>query len=393
MFLSVVDPRTGAMRFHDLFRELMEIELGSRDPEQRLRLHRRAGSWRARGDLMSAYRHLSVDRRDGEGPRAARRARRSSSSTGATSTRSARSPASCRRRPMSTNAHLAARPGRPWRLLRRHARRPAGGATGRPRSSRPTAPAGADDAATLPPAVHLHGIECAINLLEADLDAAIAGIETHRKLAVGPGIPAADVVERRFPILARRGSMLGARRMDEAAEWIDVAERIDGPGIVTEVAVPTLRAWYEWLFGSLHRCCELVDGALAWMAEHRVGAHHLAFDTLITGGWSRLSTGHLAEATALAERAWADAETLGYAWNQLQAGFLGPASPSSPATPPAPCASSTRSARPSTSTDAGRTPTASSARGRGARRQRAAAIEAATRMIETLEPGPRAAAC
>ena len=37
MFLSVVDPRTGAMRFHDLFRELMEIELGSRDPEQRLR--------------------------------------------------------------------------------------------------------------------------------------------------------------------------------------------------------------------------------------------------------------------------------------------------------------------------------------------------------------------
>ena len=32
MFLSVVDPRTGTMRFHDLFRELMEIELGSRDP-------------------------------------------------------------------------------------------------------------------------------------------------------------------------------------------------------------------------------------------------------------------------------------------------------------------------------------------------------------------------
>ena len=61
MFLSVVDPRTGAMRFHDLFRELMEIELGSRDPEQRLRLHRRAAVlWRSRGDLMSAYHHLSA---------------------------------------------------------------------------------------------------------------------------------------------------------------------------------------------------------------------------------------------------------------------------------------------------------------------------------------------
>ena len=32
MFLSVVDPRVGSMRFHDLFRELMEMELGFRDP-------------------------------------------------------------------------------------------------------------------------------------------------------------------------------------------------------------------------------------------------------------------------------------------------------------------------------------------------------------------------
>ena len=68
MLLSVVDPRTGTMRFHDLFRELMEIELGSRDPEQRLRLHRRAAVlWRARGDLLSAYHHLSVI---GETPKA-----------------------------------------------------------------------------------------------------------------------------------------------------------------------------------------------------------------------------------------------------------------------------------------------------------------------------------
>src|SRR5688572_17681362 len=93
-----------------------------------------------------------------------------------------------------------------------------------PWRSIPTArsrPAGVDDDDTARAlSVHLHGIECAINLLDADLDAAIAGIETHRKLAVG--IPAADVVERRFPILAAR-VMLGARRMEEAGEWIDVA--------------------------------------------------------------------------------------------------------------------------------------------------------------------------
>ena len=61
MFLSVVDPRVGAMRFHDLFRELMEMELAWRDPARRLDLHRRAAIlWRSRGDLMSAYHHLSV---------------------------------------------------------------------------------------------------------------------------------------------------------------------------------------------------------------------------------------------------------------------------------------------------------------------------------------------
>ncbi len=61
MFLSVVDSRSGSMRFHDLFRELMELELGWRDPAARLDLHRRAALlWRARGDLMSAYHHLSA---------------------------------------------------------------------------------------------------------------------------------------------------------------------------------------------------------------------------------------------------------------------------------------------------------------------------------------------
>jgi LuxR family maltose regulon positive regulatory protein len=317
MLLSVVDPRTGTMRFHDLFRELMEIELGSRDPDQRLRLHRRAAVlWRARGDLLSAYHHLSVI---GETPKAHEllvgpafelvdrgdlRALR----------------AFARQLPTQTHVHNAslaldlatvATYSDGTLAARRWCERAATLiATDRGR--------GVDDDHAL--ALRLNGIECGIDLLEADLDAAIMGIESHRKLV--EGIPVADVAERRFPILAAR-VMLGARRMEDAATWIALADEIDGPGILTDVAVPTLRAWYEWLFGSLRRCSELVDGALTWMAEHRVGPHHLAFDTLITGGWTRLSTGHIAEAADLADRAWADAETLGYSWFQLQAGFLG----------------------------------------------------------------------
>ena len=45
--------------------------------------------------------------------------------------------------------------------------------------------------------------------------------------------------------------MLGARRMAEADEWIARAERLERPDIVTMVTVPTLRAWYEWMFGRL----------------------------------------------------------------------------------------------------------------------------------------------
>jgi DNA-binding CsgD family transcriptional regulator len=91
---------------------------------------------------------------------------------------------------------------------------------------------------------------------------------------------------------------------------------------VTEVTVPTLRAWHEWLFGSLRRALALVDGALAWIDEHHVKGNRLAFDTLTTAGWCRLTVGDITEAKRLAERAWAEAETIGYAWNQLQAGSL-----------------------------------------------------------------------
>jgi LuxR family maltose regulon positive regulatory protein len=316
MFLTVVDPRVGSMRFHDLFRELMEIELGSRDPELRLRLHRQAGMlWRERGDLMSAYHHMSVigetakardlligpafelvDRGDLEALRRFARQLPTQARVG--------NPHLALDLAIVTSYSDSTLVARSW--CDRAAAILAAGATPEPLD--------ADELA-----LRLHGIECMLNLLEADLDAAVAGIETHRGLAAS--INSSDAFEQRFPILAAR-VMLGARRMDESGEWITLAERITGSEILSAVTVPTLRAWHEWLFGDLERCSTLIDDALGWMAQHHVGAHHLAFDTLITGGWARLSSGQIADATVLSARATADAETLGNAWNLLQAGYL-----------------------------------------------------------------------
>ena len=128
--------------------------------------------------------------------------------------------------------------------------------------------------------LRLHDMRCAIALLEADLDGAIEGIEIHRQLvSKSRSVP---VFEEQFPILAAR-VMLAARRIRDADEWIGQAERIAGPDIVTRVSVPTLRAWREWMFGRLDISTRLIDDALDWMDDHHIGAHHLAFDTLITG--------------------------------------------------------------------------------------------------------------
>ena len=315
MFLSVVDPRVGSMRFHDLFRELMEMELGYRDPARRLDLHRRAAlAWRARGDLMSAYRHLAVI---GESTRAhevligpaLRLVDQGDLEALRRFARQLPTPHHV------TNASLAVDLG----VVAFYAEGTLAAGAWCDRAA-DLMDAGATDAdADATTVVRLHGLRCAIALLEADLDTAVAGIDEHQSIAIG--VDAVDDFESRFPILAGR-VMLGARRMVDADEWIARAERLDRPDIVTRVTVPTLRSWYEWMFGRLDVAVEIIDRAAQWMTDHRVGPHHFAFDTLITAGWCRLSTGDLADASRYAERASADAQTLGNAWNQLQAGFL-----------------------------------------------------------------------
>jgi LuxR family transcriptional regulator, maltose regulon positive regulatory protein len=317
MFLSVVDPRVGSMRFHDLFRELMEMELGWRDPATRVQLHRRAAMlWRARGDLMSAYHHLTVIGEAGHahellvGP-ALELVDRGDHVALDRMTRQLPTPQLVANADLALDLAVVALyahgtvAARPWCNRAAQLMEEAQGA------DRPSP--GTDDLAP-----RLNAVQCQLALLEADLDGAISGVANHPGRA---GVTTVDAIQERFPIVAAR-AMLGARRGDEALEWITVAERIDGPEIVRAVTVPTLRAWHEWVFGRLDVATSIIDGALRWMAEHRVGAHHFAFDTAITAGWCRLSSGDLVDASRLAERATADAEALGNAWNQLQAGFL-----------------------------------------------------------------------
>jgi ATP/maltotriose-dependent transcriptional regulator MalT len=315
MFLTVIDRRVGMMRFHALFRELLEVELSWRDPARRIDLHRRAAMvWRSRGDLTSAYRHLSavgetarahevlvnpaldlVDRGD----------------LAALHQFAQQLPA-----PRDVDdANLALDLG----LVAFYAEGTLASRRWCDRAEILIGTAEVEDGERDDLVVRLHHLRTGIALLEADLDTAIDGIAVLREHSLGSRpLP---VFEQRFPILAAR-IMLAARRIDDADQWIRRAEQITGPDILTSVTVPTLRAWHEWIFGRLDVATRQIDSALLWMDEHRVGAHHLAFDTLITGGWCRLSAGDLADAALLARRARDDADALGCAWNHLQAGYL-----------------------------------------------------------------------
>lgn len=316
MFLSVVDPRSGMMQFHALFRELMETELGTRDPARRLALHRRATVlWRSRGDLMSAYYHLAAI---GETDRARELlvgpafelvqsgdlaalndfARRLPTPQRVTQARLATD--------LATVAFYAEGPRAAGRWCERAARLL-------------DEPSDLHDDERDELTRRVKAVDCAIALADVDLDAAVAGVEAYHRLAAQSRVTSR--FDELMPIIAAR-AMLASRRRDEADMWITRAERITEPEILAVVTVPTLRAWHEWLHGRLDLSVKLADGAVAWLDDHRIGAHHFAFDTLITAGWCQLTVGDVTEAERLARQAWRDSDVLGRAWNRLQAGFL-----------------------------------------------------------------------
>lgn len=318
VFLSVIDQTTGAMRFHGLFRELLELQLGWRDPARRIELHRRAAMlWRSRGDLMAAHRHLSAIGEAGRAHQilvspALELVDRGDMTSLQKLAHQLPAIGDVDDVNLAIDLALVAFYASGTVPARRWCDRSAMLVEAMPTDS-PMSRGRKREAAR-----RLGDVRGAVALLDADLVTAIELID-QRGAPVSPADPA--TFEERFPILAAR-VMLATRRRDDADRWIHAAEHIPGPGILASVTVPTLRAWHEWMFGRLDVATKLVDDALAWMEEHFVGAHPLAFDTLITAGWCRVSTGDLTGAADLARRAQSDAAILDGKWNHLQAGYL-----------------------------------------------------------------------
>jgi LuxR family maltose regulon positive regulatory protein len=315
-FLTVVDRQTGVMRFHALFRELMELHLSVTDPARRVDLHQRAARLlQSRNDLPGAYHHYAAI-----GDRAAGRAllvepamthvvegdhealRREAHRLPPTSDVESRELAS----DLAVIALYAQGPraARHWcDHAASIAERAGGGADGQD-----------DDFA-----FRLHARRGVVALLEADLETASAHVDRCRRLLADT--QSTGSFEEQFPVFAAR-TMLALRREHDSAFWIDRARRITSPALVANVTVPTLRSWQAWLFGDLRAATSLSDDALAWMHDHVRSPNHLTFDTLITAGWCRIGIGDLDGAADLSRTAIEHAAQLEGAWQHLQAGYL-----------------------------------------------------------------------
>lgn len=315
-FLSVVDPRRGVMQFHTLFRELMELHLSVTDPVQRVELHRLAAEHlRSRGETARAYEHLvaigesdsarkmliepALDRvADGDLHSLREEANRipATSEVGTAD--------------LALDLAVIAFLGEGTMAATRwcdHAEALLEVSTGLSRAE------------TTGMRLSLLARRGAIALMDANLESAFVHVERYRNL-LGEVRPT-DSFGAQFPVFAAR-VMLALRRERDSAFWIQRALRIDGPDVVTQVTVPALRAWHEWLFGDLHTSVAVCDAATTWIAENTPTANHLTFDALITAGWCRVAIGDLEEANQLSRSAVEHADSLGYAWQRLQAGYL-----------------------------------------------------------------------
>jgi LuxR family transcriptional regulator, maltose regulon positive regulatory protein len=310
--LTVVDHRTGAMRFHPLIRRLLESELGWRDPVRRLELHRAAAAmFRETGEIRSAYRHLAVI---GEIDQA--RALLVDAAVDVVDrgdlaslhTLAAQLPAvgQVDRIALALELGLIAAWGDGTEAARRwHAR-----ASQLVEELAPgTAPRNELD-------LRVRQLGCTIALFDADLETAVALAESLPR----PTPHTRTQLDTHMAFVATRA--LVAAQHPLGREWVDRVATFEGPPIVANVTIPALRAWQAWLEGDLEDATDLGERAVAWLDEQHVDAHHWAIDALITAGWCRLSGADLAGTRDLAARAEAIAAAIPCAWNRAQAAYL-----------------------------------------------------------------------
>jgi LuxR family maltose regulon positive regulatory protein len=308
LFLTTIDGHRGAMRFHPLFRELLESELWWRDPQRRDALHRRAAAlWAERGELNNAYRHL---RKIGDMQAASDLVVQT---TRVLVDRGDRSGLAQWMHALPQATHVDS-PSLALDLAL------ASFSAGRERESRAWCDRAdelsADDDCALQ--VRLHAYRCALSLMQGDLDTATQHIDEYERLIdlVHP----TDDIDVRFATIATRVA-IATRRFDDARMWIKRAQQATGPEDAITVTVPALEAWLELETGDLSVALNLADEACA--QADRLGARTVGvLDARIIAAWCHLGAGDIESADRMTDLANADVDILGFTWTRIRAGVL-----------------------------------------------------------------------
>ena len=309
LFLTRIDERGDALRFHRLIRELLESELRWRDPDGRQAAHRRAAElWLARGDGTAAYHHLVavgdvaaasallvplaldlVDRGDLSG----------------------------------LDQHLLSLPASlevtdPQTAI--DVSMAAFFAGHRDEAVRWGARAGVlADAADDRSRRRVRAGQAVLALMQGAFTEAAAHAESFEQLG---GAGGDGPLEERFATVGARIA-LAAGDHATAYRYVDDARQISEPAVITHVTVPAIDAALALETGEVTRARELADRAVAEAERIGIRPHHGAMDALITATGCRLAAGQLREADALLERARQDVIELDWPLHRVRVGLLG----------------------------------------------------------------------
>ncbi len=325
LLLHAVVDRPGAVRFHDLVRELLDREFAWRDPDRRRATHRCAADlWQARGDLAAAFHHLlevgevaaanelllapvlaHVDRGDRAGAIRLLHAL----------------PRGLEVEDPSFALDLAtawffagnSRAAREW--LER-----ADLLLGPPLDAgSPVATGGARRRAVSAALEQRHRAMSAVfALMGGNLAECVEHVAEFERLG-GPD-PSGAPVDRWFATVALR-ALLFIDDLPGASRWV-AAHRPDDGSVVGTVTMPALEAWFDLRRGRMTGVLDRLDAVLARIDELGLRPHHGAFDALVTAAEAHLLAGAAARADELAGSARLDADLLGEPWNLVRAGLV-----------------------------------------------------------------------
>lgn len=298
--------RADAMRFHPLFRELMESELHWRDPSRHHELHRRAAEiWARRREIPTAYRHLVALGDDAAAHELI---------MGQVL------------RLVNASDHAGLR-DLMWRIPSEAAVVDpdlaidlaiatfyAGDANGA-HSWMDRADELVGERPTPSTQLRIHTAHAVLDLMDGHLAQAAEHVRSFEQLRRHADI--SGPIEQRFATVAARLALC-VGDVDAAGRWLtSVTAEIPEP--VERVTLPALVAWKALLEGQADEAARISAEACAAAQVLGLRPHHGAFDALVTAAWAAFALGDLERAEEYANAARADVKVLGYPWNIVRA--------------------------------------------------------------------------